>query len=65
MLFMLLPLAVFGSAALAEAPRVGAAAWITALFYVPVLSFFWYQAIEQERMLRGIFGDRHAVSPVS
>lgn len=57
MLFMLMLLALPGSAALAEAPRVGAAAWLTALFYaLAVLIPFWYQAIPQERMLRGIFG---------
>lgn len=64
MLFMTMWLAIPGSAALAEAPRLGAAAWLTALFYaLLVLIPFWYEAIQQERMLRRIFGERHAATP--
>ncbi|MGH6949707.1 MAG: hypothetical protein ACREH4_02455 [Vitreimonas sp.] len=62
LLFVTICLAIPGSAALAEAPRLSAAAGVTALFYgLLMLTTFWPQAIKQERMLRQILGDRHAV----
>jgi hypothetical protein len=62
MLLPLMWLSIPGSAAIAEAPRLGAAALLTALVYGIVLILFWRKAIPQERMLRQIFGKHRSAS---